>query len=213
MAMGTHKGLCWLLPVVGLVSVGCCAPQKAEITRLKARCVQLETDATQVRSLLSRAQQAQQALSRQLTAKEKELAAALQRIGEVQVAPEPGGEQAVYRTEIGSDILFASGKADLTAGGKQALDKVADEILAKHPGMIVRVYGHTDTDPIKKSKWKDNLELSAQRAMAVARHLARRKVPAAHLQATAMGQHHPVKVGGKVNKARSRRVEIVVLRR
>ena len=62
---------------------------------------------------------------------------------------------------IGSDVLFSSGRATLTTSGKSALSSVASNLMSSHPGKNIRVYGHTDGDPIRKSKklWSDNLDL------------------------------------------------------
>ena len=67
--------------------------------------------------------------------------------------------------------------------------------------------GHTDTDPLKatKDKYKDNWELSAERALAVTRYLVSQGVAAEALTAAGRGEFHPLE-----SKAKSRRVEIVV---
>lgn len=107
---------------------------------------------------------------------------------------------------IASDVLFSSGKADLKASAQQTLAQVAGVIKSDYPGKLVRVEGYTDTDPIRKSKWKDNLELSAHRAMAVQRYLNQRGVPGAQMYSAAK---HTLNQKG--SKAASRRVEIVVI--
>ena len=107
---------------------------------------------------------------------------------------------------IASDVLFSSGKADLKTSAKTTLAQVAGVIKSNYPGKLVRVEGYTDTDPIKKSKWKDNLELSAHRAMSVQRYLNQRGVPGAQMYSAAK---HTLNQKG--SKAASRRVEIVVI--
>jgi chemotaxis protein MotB len=73
------------------------------------------------------------------------------------------------------------------------------------------VVGHTDTDPIQKSSWKDNLELSAQRALSVARYLMEHGIPDKQLRAAGCGPARPVASNATAEgKARNRRVEIVV---
>jgi chemotaxis protein MotB len=117
---------------------------------------------------------------------------------------------------VGADILFSSGKADLTSGGRAALDKIVGDLKSHYAGMTVRVYGHTDTEPIRKSKklWQDNLDLSANRAMAVARYLVSKGISAKNVEVVAMGENHPVADNATAaGKAKNRRVEIVVLKK
>ena len=73
------------------------------------------------------------------------------------------------------------------------------------------VVGHTDTDPIKKSKWKDNWELSAQRALSVLRYLVKRGITKEKIQAVGCGESQSIASNSTASgKARNRRVEIVV---
>jgi outer membrane protein OmpA-like peptidoglycan-associated protein len=119
------------------------------------------------------------------------------------------------KIEVGSDLLFASGQATLTAAGKAALDKVADDIKAHYGSLPVRVYGYTDSDPIVKTKnlWQDNLDLSANRAMAVTRYLVSKGVSASRIETVAMGEWHPAIANSTAaNKAKNRRVEIMVIK-
>jgi len=107
---------------------------------------------------------------------------------------------------VASDILFSSGKIDLKSSAKQTLNEVSGVLSSKYGGKTIRVEGYTDTDPIKKSGWKDNLELSLQRAAAVHRYLQSRGVDAERMYAAGFGE---AKQRG--SKAASRRVEIVVV--
>ena len=85
-------------------------------------------------------------------------------------------------------------------------------VNSEYPTQDVLVYGHTDNEPIKKSGWKDNYELSAQRALAVVRHLQSRGVSAARLVAAGCGEHRPTAPNtSQQSRAKNRRVEIYVL--
>jgi len=106
---------------------------------------------------------------------------------------------------IPGDILFAAGKVTLKSSAKRTLGQLARVIQDDYTGKTVRISGFTDTDPIRNSKWTDNLELSAQRAMAVHRYLQKQGVDPRKLIAAAHGQWHP-----RRTKAQSRRVEILV---
>jgi chemotaxis protein MotB len=106
-------------------------------------------------------------------------------------------------------ILFDSGKAVLKESSKATLAKVAGVIKKHYVGKTIRVEGHTDADPIKKSSWKDNWELSTERALAVVRDLTKvGGIEPKDIYAAGFGEHAP-KAG---DKAKNRRVEIVILK-
>ena len=108
-------------------------------------------------------------------------------------------------------ILFDSGKAELKRATSTELDHIRSVLRDKYPGKQVDVVGHTDTDPIKKSKWKDNWELSAQRALSVLRYLVKRGISEKDIQAVGCGESQPIASNANASgKAKNRRVEIVV---
>ena len=108
-------------------------------------------------------------------------------------------------------ILFDSGKAALKKATSVELDHIHSVLRDKYAGKQVDVVGHTDTDPIKKSKWKDNWELSAQRALSVLRYLVKRGISEDKIQAAGRGESQPIASNSTASgKARNRRVEIVV---
>ena len=108
-------------------------------------------------------------------------------------------------------ILFDSGKAELKKATISELDHIRSVLKQNYPGKRVDVVGHTDSDPIKKSKWKDNWELSAQRALTVTRYLIDRGMSKEEIRAVGCGESRPVAPNDSTaNKAENRRVEIVV---
>jgi len=108
-------------------------------------------------------------------------------------------------------ILFNSGKAELKKATISELDHIESVLEERYAGKLVDVVGHTDSDPIKKSKWKDNWELSAQRALTVVRYLTKRGVPEEKIRAVGRGASEPVASNATASgKRRNRRVEIVV---
>jgi chemotaxis protein MotB len=110
-----------------------------------------------------------------------------------------------------NSILFDSGKATLKGNTSKELDHIYSVLKAKYPGRHIEVAGHTDSDPIKKSSWKDNLELSSQRAMAVARYLEEKGVAKNKISATGYGEGKPLASNSTAEgKKKNRRVEIVV---
>lgn len=112
---------------------------------------------------------------------------------------------------VSNAILFDSGKAELKKAIVSELDHVASVVNQKYAGKLIDVVGHTDSDPIKKSSWKDNWELSAQRALTVTRYLVKKGLPDATVRAVGRGESSPVLPNtSSANKAKNRRVEIVV---
>ena len=108
-------------------------------------------------------------------------------------------------------ILFGSGKATLKRATSRELDHIHSVLRDKYSSKQIDVAGHTDTDPIKKSKWKDNWELSAQRALSVLRYLVKRGIPEDKIQAVGCGQSQPIASNSTSSgKAKNRRVEIVL---
>ena len=111
-------------------------------------------------------------------------------------------------------ILFGSGKATLKKATSVELDHIRSVLQSQYSGKQIDVVGHTDSDPIKKSKWKDNWELSAQRALSVTRYLINRGIPEDRIRAVGRGASQPIASNATASgKARNRRVEIVVYMR
>jgi chemotaxis protein MotB len=110
---------------------------------------------------------------------------------------------------IPSSITFASGQATLSKEGQGALKKVAALLKREHAKAKYSIEGHTDDEPIKKSKFETNRELSYARAMAVLAYLVSDcGIQDDDCQIVAHGQYEPVVTKG--DKAKNRRVEIVV---
>jgi len=119
------------------------------------------------------------------------------------------------RVTLSSDILFTPGSATLSPAGEKALAKIATDLKNEYAGMRVRVYGFTDSDPIVKTKnqWKDNLDLSLNRSAAVSRFLWSKGVAKDRIETVGMGDTHFVASNANAaNKAKNRRVEIVVVK-
>jgi chemotaxis protein MotB len=113
---------------------------------------------------------------------------------------------------IPSSISFASGSAELSKDGKAALKEVARVLERSHPRGRYHIEGHTDSDPIRKSKFGSNRELSIARAMAVLTYLVEDcRIPDDRCVVVGAGQYLPLDRGSSDSaKAKNRRVEIVV---
>lgn len=116
------------------------------------------------------------------------------------------------RFDDGKDVLFASGSWTLNKSAQGNLDKVAQAVADKlkaHPAWLVRVDGHTDSDPIKSLHSKgieSNTELSFMRAAAVREYLTGKGVPTERCMVLACGEFRPIGKEKKLN----RRVEVWV---
>ncbi len=108
-------------------------------------------------------------------------------------------------------ILFNAGKATLKKATSVELNHILSVLQSQYSGRQIDVVGHTDTDPIKKSGWKDNWELSAQRSLSVVRYLVSKGIPEDRIRAVGCGAGKPIASNANTSgKARNRRVEIVV---
>ena len=120
-------------------------------------------------------------------------------------------EAGTITVTLPNSILFASGKASLKSIRNADLNNIYAVIREKYYDKQIDIVGHTDTDPISKSKWTDNWQLSAERALSVLRYLREQGVAADQIRAVACGESRPVDTNStSAGKARNRRVEIVV---
>ncbi len=116
--------------------------------------------------------------------------------------------------QLPETILFDSGLAKLKTKGEVALEKIAKH-LKSHPATIVRIDGHTDIDPIVKSKylWKSNHHLSAGRALSVLHYLVEKgHIEEKRVNIAGYGPNRPIASNkNKSGKMQNRRVEFLIL--
>ncbi len=111
-----------------------------------------------------------------------------------------------------SEVLFDSGKAKLRPESLPKLNKVAEVLNTTVADLNIGIEGHTDNQPIKKSGWKSNWELSTARALSVLHYLSEQHVSEPRLSAVGYGEYKPVASNDtKAGRQKNRRVEIVVL--
>lgn len=118
------------------------------------------------------------------------------------------------RFVLQSELLFASGSADLGQGGREQLRKLARtllEIAAEMPEdvpWILRVDGHTDRVPINTPRFPSNWELSTARAISVVRFLTFEGILPDRLAATGFAEYKPIDPGTSPDaNRRNRRIE------
>ena len=108
--------------------------------------------------------------------------------------------------------LSCSANGLLRPGARRSLDSLVQVVNSRYPNFDVVVYGHTDNDPIKKSKWKDNFELSTQRSLSVVRYLQDRGVSPTRLVAGGCGEYRPIASNkDRTGRGKNRRVEVYAL--
>jgi chemotaxis protein MotB len=114
--------------------------------------------------------------------------------------------------KLPAGILFESGKAEVSKEGKDALREVA-QVLRQVPDRRLMVAGHTDNFPlVQPSPFKNNLELSTERALTVAEQLIASGIPPARLVAAGYAEHEPVRANStEAGRHENRRIEIVLL--
>jgi len=111
-----------------------------------------------------------------------------------------------------AEVLFDSGKAKIRSSADDLLDKLAKVIKEKVADRNIAVEGHTDNEPIKKSGWKSNWELSTARATSVLHYLEDRGISPDKLQATGYGEYRPVASNDTAEgRQKNRRVEIIIM--
>lgn len=127
--------------------------------------------------------------------------------GRVALQLDPRGVVVSIR-ESGS---FATGSAEVSPQARAVVGEVAGAI--RNIGNFVRVEGHTDDVPIHTPRYGSNWELSTARATNVVALLAQAyRIDAARLSAAGYSEFHPqVPNDSAANRARNRRVDIVIL--
>lgn len=116
------------------------------------------------------------------------------------------------RVQLANPVLFDLGEAKLKEEAKMLLKPVA-ELIRMLPSKVI-VEGHTCNLPIFSKKYKSNWELSADRAINVVKYFVHyEKIPPKRFQIAGYGEYRPVAPNdSEENRAKNRRIEIVILR-
>jgi type VI secretion system protein ImpK len=118
-------------------------------------------------------------------------------------------EGAVTRITLLGDTLFPSGSATVNAGYGPTLKQVA-AALDRVPGRVM-VVGHTDGQPIQSLRFRNNFDLSRERAVSVATILQKTMVESPAIEWNGVGATKPLvsPEATPADRARNRRVEVV----
>ena len=121
------------------------------------------------------------------------------------------GDRFVFQSEV----LFASGSAEIDAAGRAEIRKVGEslkqltELIPEEIPWVLQVNGHTDAVPIRAGTFASNWELSMARALSVVDLLTQAGFPASRVVAAGFGEHQPLDTSGteEANR-RNRRIEL-----
>ncbi|KQX99433.1 hypothetical protein ASD22_04015 [Rhodanobacter sp. Root480] len=162
-------------------------------------------------------------LSHKLEVAEQQRQAELQRrttLEQALATPLAQGRVTLVNGRIGirGNLLFALNSDQLQPDGRQLIQSLAaplTQYLQSRDEMLM-VSGFTDDQPVHgdNRQFADNWELSAQRALTVARALIAAGVPANAVFAAAFGAQQPVSANtDEAGRAKNRRVEIAPIPR
>ena len=112
--------------------------------------------------------------------------------------------------EMNSELLFASGKAELSSKAIPVLEKVA-QVVRDVPN-VINVEGYTDNVPISTGIYPSNWDLSSARATSVVKELVKNNIPPTRLSAVGYGEFHPAADNAsEEGRFKNRRVVLVLM--
>jgi chemotaxis protein MotB len=196
---------------------------RAQVEKARAERAELEQRLEKIESEKADLLALKNELSRDVQAKEEELAKLKSTYDELQEKMKAEIEKGDIRlsqaggrlkVDLVDQILFDVGDASVSKRGEEVLARVG-AILARVEGKQIQVSGHTDDSPISKrleDRYPTNWELSASRAINVVRFLEdRAKVPGRRLVAAAHSQFDPISTNASAGgRQRNRRIEILL---
>jgi len=204
-------------------ATACVSPEEyrrlqGEKAALKAQIAQLSEDHRQLASQVEGLQNENQELGAR-AADASWIAEQKKKLQDLMKRYAPGGSEEVRGVtvvqtaegvafRVAGGVLFASGQNVLSEGGKRTLD----ELVGSLQGRKLRVEGHTDATPIRRSRWGTNLRLSLERAMSVADYLIASGLSKSDVSAAGYGPNRPAVEGSsKEALQQNRRVEILMI--
>jgi len=127
----------------------------------------------------------------------------------------PGIQVSGDRFVFQSEVLFASGSAELSEQGRVQIGEIGKilldiaRLIPRDLKWILRVDGHTDRVPIRTERFPSNWELSNARAMSVVRVLIEQGIPPSRLAATGFAEFQPLEArDDEIAYRRNRRIEL-----
>lgn len=123
-------------------------------------------------------------------------------------------EDGVITLRVPGDVMFQSGRVTLTPKGVELVNSLKDFFI-KHKDQNIKIVGYTDNvRPSGNSRFKDNWEISAMRAVNVLRELLRMGLESTRLTATGLAYLNPLFPNTSAEyRAKNRRVEFILEKR
>ena len=207
-----------------IITLSACVAKKkhqnalSEIEKLKGQMTELqkcEKEREQLQSQLGASKEELNALKAIVERNDKIISNLLQSINtelagydvsDVKVEIRDGNAYITFSNKL----LYQSGSAKIDDKGTVVIKKLS-EIIKKNPDVDILIEGHTDTNPISTSEFKDNWELSAERASNVVRALVRMGVKPAKLTAAGRGEFLPIATNTtEAGRQQNRRTEVII---
>ena len=205
---------------------------KAEINRLATASIKLRNKLSQLQTLLSAykakdkkekvktlnlGKDLNSALARKVEELQKFKSEFFGRVKElIKDRPEIRivGDRFVFQSEV----LFSQGSTKIGSKGQQEMIKLASTLMEIEKSLptdinwILQIEGHTDNLSVKAGQtYKDNWELSTQRALSVLRFLIKQGIKPSRLSASGYGSFQPIDTKNNENaREKNRRIEMKI---
>ncbi|WP_285906492.1 OmpA/MotB family protein [Pseudodesulfovibrio pelocollis] len=123
-------------------------------------------------------------------------------------------EDGVITLRVPGDVMFGSGQVALSPRGVEVVAALKDFFI-QHRDQNIKIIGYTDNiNPSKNSRFVDNWEISALRAVNVLRQLLDMGIESTRLTATGLAYLNPIYPNtSEEYRSRNRRVEFVLEKR
>ncbi|ADU63090.1 MAG: OmpA family protein [Pseudodesulfovibrio sp.] len=123
-------------------------------------------------------------------------------------------EDGLITIRVPGDVMFGSGQVNLSPKGVELVTALKDFFI-QHRDQNIKIIGYTDNiSPGKNSRFLDNWEISALRAVNVLRELLGMGIESTRLTATGLAYLNPIYPNTSEEfRAKNRRVEFVLEKR
>jgi chemotaxis protein MotB len=123
-------------------------------------------------------------------------------------------EDGLITIRVPGDVMFGSGQVNLSPKGVEVIAALKDFFI-QHRDQNIKIIGYTDNvSPSRNSRFLDNWEISALRAVNVLRELLAMGIESTRLTATGLAYLNPIYPNtSEEYRAKNRRVEFVLEKR
>jgi chemotaxis protein MotB len=190
--------------------------KESELGKIRGEKAATESELGKVRGQKEATEKELAELRRQKEAAEKRIAQYKALQEKFRALVDTGKLQVVFRNgqmtlKLPSGILFPSGSDELSKSGQAALGEVV-KVLMQFKDRRFVVAGHTDNQPIRTAKFRNNWYLSTARANSVVQYMIKERFPAKNLAAAGYGEFDPVaRNDTDASRELNRRIEIILV--